>query len=319
MRRKTGFLLAAIVALLGACAAPNQPTTNTASSNANANTNASSNATSSTTAPSKDMLAGLEKQAFEAWKNKDGKFFDGLLAANFMMFDGSQRFDKAATTKMIGANPCEVKNYSMSDEQVTPVSADVAVITMKVTADVTCEGKPMPSPVTSSTIYVKQGNDWKAAFHAEVPIVDPSKNSGDKAGAPAPPPGSAATQSQPNSDLTAKLLEREKMGWDAWKNHDQTKLNEFVADGASAVGMFGERMASKADIVKSWSEPCDVKNVTLSNEHAVEIAPGVALLFYKGTAAGKCGEMDIKPEWAATLYTKQGDTWRGAFFLASPA
>ena len=62
-------------------------------------------------------------------------------------------------------------------------------------------------------------------------------------------------------------------------------------------------------------DPCD----SLDNEHAVEITPGVALLFYKGTATGKCGEMDIKPQWAATLYTKQGDTWRGAFFLATQA
>ena len=81
--------------------------------------------------------------------------------------------------------------------------------------------------------------------------------------------------------------------------------------------MFGERLPNKAEIVKSWSEPCDVKSVTLDNEHAVEISPGVALLIYKGTATGKCGEMDIKPQWAATLYTKQGETWRGAFFLAT--
>jgi len=262
------------------------------------------------------MLAGLEKQAFEAWKNKDGKFFDGFLSQNFMMLEGGQTLDKVKTAEMIGASTCEVKSYSMSDEQVTPVTPDVVVITMKLTLDVTCDGKPMPSPVTSASVYVKQGNDWKGAFHSEVPIVDP-KNS--TASVPKPPAGSTKPQPGPNSELTAKLLEREKMGWDAWRNHDQAKLNDFVADGAYAVGMFGERMPNKAEIVKNWSEPCDVKSLTLDNEHAVEIAPGVALLFYKGTAAGKCGEMDIKPEWAATLYTKQGDTWRGAFFLASPA
>ena len=318
MRRITGFLIVAAAFLLSGCAAPNAPAVNTANSAANANTNANSNAAKSSTAaaPSKEVMVGLEKQAFEAWKNKDGKFFDGFLLPNFTMFDGGQTLDKAKTVEMIGANPCQVKSYSMSDEQVTPVTPDVVVVTMKLTEDVTCEGKAMPSPVTSASIYVKQGNDWKAAFHSEVPIVDPKNSTGS---GPKPPASSSKPQTGSNGELTAKLLEREKMGWDAWRNHDQAKLNDFVADGAYAVGMFGERVPNKAEIVKNWSEPCDVKSVTLDNEHAVEIAPGVALLFYKGTATGKCGEMDIKPQWAATLYTKQGETWRGAFFLATQA
>lgn len=285
--------------------------------NANANrSNSSANANvASNPASTKESLTALEKKAFEAWKGKDGKFFEGFLSPNFVMMDGGYRGGKADTAKMIGANPCEVKSYTMSDEAVTNVSPDVAVITMKVTADTACEGKKMPSPVTSASIYVREGNEWKGAFHTEIPIASPDAKPGPPP--PPPPPGTAPLQS--NATLAAALIEREKFIWDAWKTHDKTKIEEFVTSGASAVGMMGERMATKADIVKSWTEPCDVKDVKISNEHAVEISPRVALFLYKGVATGKCGDMNVMPQWAATVYVKEGETWKGAFFVAAPA
>jgi len=315
MRLIPAFFLFAFVVISGACNNATTPPANTANANTNtANTTANTNTSSNSAAPTKDTLAAREKQAFEAWKNKDGKFFDSFLIPNFVMMDGGYRGGKADTAKMIGANPCEVKSYTMSDEAVTNVSPDVAVITMKVTADTTCEGKKMPSPVTSTSIYVREGNEWKGAFHTEIPVFEPNA----KPGPPAPPPP-ASTPPQSNAALAATLIEREKFIWDAWKTQDKTKIEGFVTTGASAVGMMGERMATKADIVKSWTEPCDVKDIKLSNEHAVEISPGVALFLYKGTATGKCGDMDIMPQNAATLYVKEGDTWKGAFFVAAPA
>lgn len=311
MKLILGFFLLAIVCVSIACNSAGTPPANTA--NANVNTTNTNTAANSST-PLKDVLAAREKQAFEAWKSKDGKFFDGFLIPNFVMMDGGYRADKANTVKMISDNPCEVKTYSMSDEQVTNVSPQVAVISMRVTADVTCEGKKMPSPVTSVSVYVREANEWKGAYHTEVPVASPDSKAGQP---PPPPPASAAPQS--NAALAATLTEREKFIWEAWKDHDKAKIEEFVTSGASAVGMMGDRLAAKADIVKSWTEPCDVKDIKISNEHAVEISPGVALFLYKGTATGKCGDMTIMPQWATTLYVKEGDIWKGAFFVASPA
>lgn len=312
--RSIAVILVAAVGLISACNTANAPGSNSTNTNANASTaNASSANTAS--APSKDVLAAREKQAFEAWKNKDGKFFEGFLTGNFVMMDGANHPDKAATVKMIAENPCEVKSYSMSDEAVTNIAPDVAAITMKIEADVTCDGKKMPSPVTGTSVYIREGNEWKGAYHSEVAIVAP--NAKPATGTAPPPP--AKTTAPANKELAAMLIEREKGAWDAWKAQDRAKLDDFIAPNASAVGMFGERMATKADILKSWTEPCEVKDIKLSDEHAVQISPTVALLLYKGTATGKCGDMDIKPQWATTVYVKEGETWRGAYFVASPA
>src|SRR5690606_17504337 len=133
-----------------------------------------------------------------------------------------------------------------------------------------------------------------------------------------PPPAAPSTPPKSDSALAATLIEREKFIWNAWKDHDKAKIEEFVTDGASAVGMMGDRIPTKADIVKSWTEPCEVKEIKISNEHAAEISPGVALFLYKGTATGKCGDSALLPQWATTVYVKEGDTWKGAFFVASP-
>jgi len=315
MRLITGFFLFVAVSVSAACNSAVAPAVNTANANVNAtNSTANTNTASNSAAPSKEALAAREKQAFEAWKAKDGKFFEGFLVPNFVMMNGAYRGDKAETAKRYAANPCTVGSYTMSDEQVTNVSPQVAVITTKVTADITCEGKTMPSPVTSVSVYVRDGAEWKGAFHTEIPIASPPAKAGSYAS-----PGPATVGPPSDSALAATLVERERFIWDAWKTHDQAKIEGFVTSGASAVGMGGERTATKADIVKAWTEPCDVKDVKLSNEHANEISPGVALLLYKGAADGKCGDMAVMPQWAMTVYTKEGDTWKGAFFVAAPA
>lgn len=316
MKLTVGLFLLAIISI-SACNSVGTPPANSANANANsANSTANTNAAvANTAAPSKEVLAAREKQAFEAWKAKDGKFFEAFLIPGFMMMDGAYRGGKADTVKAIAENPCTVANYSMSDEQVTTVSPQVAVITSKVTADVTCEGKKMPSPVTSVSVYVREGNEWKGAYHTEVPIVTPGADS-KPAAAPAPP---ASSPPQSNAALATALLEREKFIWDAWKNQDKARIEEFITSGASAVGMMGDRLAAKPDIVKSWTEPCEVKDINISNEHASEISPGVALFVYKGTATGKCGDYPVMPQWATTVYVKEGDVWKGAFFVAAPA
>src|SRR5688572_10327507 len=86
MRLITGFFLLAAICISIGCNTAVAPTVNTANSNVKATTsNANTNPASNSAAPSKEVLAAREKQAFEAWKAKDGKFFEGALAPNFVM------------------------------------------------------------------------------------------------------------------------------------------------------------------------------------------------------------------------------------------
>jgi hypothetical protein len=51
--------------------------------------------------PNVEGLKALETKAFDAYKNKDGKFFEGFLTDKFAMSQNGQRLDKAATVKWI--------------------------------------------------------------------------------------------------------------------------------------------------------------------------------------------------------------------------
>jgi hypothetical protein len=290
----------------------------------NANT-ANANTAATKAAPTADALLALENKAFEAYKAKDGKWFEGFLNDKFVMFGPAGRVDKAGAVKMISEDKCDVKSFSFSEPHVTPVTSDVYVLTVKAEEDITCDGKKIPTPVRAGTVYVRSGSEWKGAYHNEVPIKDvATATSGEKA-SPPPPPASKATESPatgtaPAADLTATLMAIEKSAWEAWKNKDSKILDGLLSKDMAAVGQSGAFTATKADTLKAWLDPtCNISSVTVSDGQAVEIVPGVAILTFKGVGVGKCGDMNVKPGWGTTVYFKEGDTWKAGYYFESPA
>src|SRR5687767_14145417 len=237
-------LLAVTAFAAAACAPP---------ANTNTNTNTNTNAAPKAAAPTADTLMALENKAWEAYKNKDAKFFEGFLGENMISGTGEGTMSRADAAKMIGANNANLESFTFSDPRVTPIGADAAVLTYKGVVDGTENGKPIPSPMTVATVFVRSGTDWKAVYHEEGAIIDPakpaaaanSKASSDDAGddtataekkaAPSAPlansssaANSNATSSNSNSSapsavdaaLTDSLMVIEKKGWEGWKAKD---------------------------------------------------------------------------------------------------
>ena len=337
------FALAAF-ALVG-CAPP-------ANTNANSNANANANMAAKPAMPSADTLLALDTKAWEAYKNKDGKYFEGFLADMPMISGGGEgTMTKAEVVKMIADNKDDVKSFSLSDPHVTPAGADVAVLTYKATVEGTSNGKPIPSPVTASTVFVRTGADWKAAYHHEVPIVEPPKPaansntagaSADKKeaapaekkepAAPAPAANSSAagnsnaaasnSNSAASADaaLTDALMAEEKKGWEGWKAKDAKALDEVTAKDFAFVDVMGKGTFSKADAIKMWTTDnnCNVSSVSLSDGKSQSLTKDVAILVVKGTAVGTCGDMKLEPLWNTTVFVKEGAVWKAAYIFESP-
>ena len=159
------FVLTAAAALVFAACAGNAPANNANAANTAAKT--------APAAPTKDALVTLEKSAYEAWKSKDAKFWDTFLSDKFVGYGSSGKLDKASATKEYTGADCEIKSYALSDEQMKPLGNDAALITYKTTVDGTCGGQKVPANSWAASIYVRDGDKWKGAFHAEAPIVDP--------------------------------------------------------------------------------------------------------------------------------------------------
>jgi ketosteroid isomerase-like protein len=344
---RLSFFVVGALALIS-CAPP--ANTNTAS-----NANANANTAAKPAAPTADMLMALDQKAWEAYKNKDGKYFEGFLGDTMIDGRGRGTMPKAEVVKMITEHKSEVKSFSLTEPRVTMAGSDVAVLTYKATTDGTEDGKPIPSPSTVATVFVKNGADWKAVYHEEVAIVDMSKSADANKNATAPtaekkdaageekkeaaadtakkeaPAASAnsnsntASYSNSNSSssdaaLTDALMVMEKKGWDSWKAKDAKGFEDTLAKDFAFVDTMGKATFGKAEAIKGWTtdNPCNVSSVSLSDGKGYSLTKDAAILVVKGTAVGTCGDAKLEPLWNTTVFVKEGETWKAAYIFELP-
>src|SRR5688500_3291245 len=250
------FLTACSVATLIGCSGPA------------ANTNTSRADTRTESIPTIETLKALETRAFDAYTNKDGSYFEGFLTDKFFASSSGRRLDKSAMIKMITGHKCDIKSFLFSDEKLTNVGAATAIITMKVTPEGTCDGQTL-APFISGSLYVRDGTEWKGAWHGEVTIVDPK----------APPPAKTARKdvenepirSMPDSE-TRELAAIERSVWEAWMNRDGPMLNNLTARELAFVNIFGGYFTNRADTLKNWTEnPCEIKSVDIADAGSVSV------------------------------------------------
>ena len=122
----------------------------------------------------KQTLIDLEKGAWEAWKKKDGKYFESFLSDDTIQVNAAGVARKAQIVKGIGSSDCEVRGYTTDGFDVVMLDQDAAILTFSATQDATCGGAAEPSPVWASTVFVRRGGKWLAAFHQETPAQRPA-------------------------------------------------------------------------------------------------------------------------------------------------
>lgn len=330
MRTITYWIVACMAAVtLAACGAPasNAPA-NKSSSAVNSNSNTAKPVAA---APTKDVLMAIEKSGWEAWKTRDAKWTEDNYSDKGFNLGSTGRTDKAAMIKAMTTVKCDVKSYSLSDDKMQMAGPDVAILTFKGAQDATCDGKMSPANVWSASVYVREGDKWKAAFYAEAPVVDP------KAAPAKPAAGAAAKKDEskpataankdgakpaaaPTSDpATDALMAVETKAWEAWKNKDAKGLDDFAAKDLIALSST-EGWTDRAATLKRWSDPsCDIKSFKLTDGASVAYNSDYAMLTFKSTVDGKCGNESVPAEWGATLYGKENGVWKAIMAMGLPA
>jgi len=305
------FVLTAAAALVFTAYAGNAPANDANAANAAAKT--------APAVPAKDELVRLEKSAYEAWKSKDAKFWDTFLSDKFVGYGSSGKLDKASATKEYTGADCEIKTYALSDEQMKPLGNDAALITYKTTVDGTCGGQKVPANSWAAGVYVRDGDKWKGAFHAEAPVVDPKAapaKAVDKKEAPKKDEARPADRDAGTDAMVAV----EKAVWEAWRAHDAKNLEDLTARDISFINIFGTYFANKADALKDWTGPgCDAKSVSVTGAAGTMLSPTVGILTFKGAADGTCFGQKIGPIWGTSVYVKDDDAWKWTFGINLPA
>jgi hypothetical protein len=312
MTKTKHFVLTAAAGLLLTACAGNAPANNASATKAAAET--------APIPPTKDALVTLERSAYEAWKSKDAKFWDTFLSDKFVGYGPSGKLDKASATKGYTGAACEIKSYALSAEHMRPLGNDAAIITHKLTVDGTCGGQKVPTISWTASVYVRDGDKWKGAFHAEAPVVDPKSaptRPADQLESPRKVDAIAAALDG-NTDAMVAL---EKTLWEAWRTHDAKRLEDLTAKDISFINIFGTYFATKADALKDWTGTgCDVRSVSVTDATGTMLSPTAGILTFNGTADGTCyGQKFDSLIWGTSVYVKEGGVWKWAFGINLPA
>ncbi len=116
------------------------------------------------------QIIALEKAGWEAWKNKNGAWFQTNLTEEYLLVNSEGVSNKSEIVKST-ATDCEVKSYSVDNFKFVMLNKDSALLTYKGMQDAVCGGKTMPAKVNSSAVYVRRGGKWLQALYTEIPVA----------------------------------------------------------------------------------------------------------------------------------------------------
>ena len=269
-------------------------------------------------ANTKAALITLEKSAYDAWKSKDAKFL-GLVfkASDRFVGWGSSRLDKASATKEYTGADCDIKSYTLSDEEIRPLGENAALVTHKTAVDGTCGGQKIPAMNWTASIYVRDGDKWKAIFHAQSAVVDP------RAAGPIPERKQTPAKLTARDPETDAILAVERDVWEAWREHDAKNNRgpdgqEYLYSSIFLVHTSPPRPMPSKD----WSGAgCDVKSISLSDAAATMLSPTVGILTFSATAGYAIASgQKVGSIWGSSVYVKHADdAGNGLFGINVPA
>jgi hypothetical protein len=117
----------------------------------------------------KEHLIKLEKQSWEAWKNRDSKFFQDFLSGDHVEVGFGGLTNKAQVVAVVGSTVCTVKSYKLDRFEVKMLDKDTALLTYWEEQDTVCN-KQVPSPCWVSSLYMKRGDKWLNVFYQQTQI-----------------------------------------------------------------------------------------------------------------------------------------------------
>jgi hypothetical protein len=117
----------------------------------------------------KEQLIKLEKQSWEAWKNRDGKFFQDFLSDDHVEVGFGGVSNKAEIVSFVGSPVCTVKSYQLDQFELKMLDKNTALLTYREAQDTVCHN-PVPSPCWVSSLYMKRGDRWLNVLYQQTEI-----------------------------------------------------------------------------------------------------------------------------------------------------
>jgi len=122
-------------------------------------------------ADEKQIIAN-ERRVYEAIAKGDAAAFLAFLAPEAITVEPMIGVAKAADFAAM-LKDMKIQNWNIDESKVHWLNADAAVHTFRWTGKGIAMGQAFSSPMRSTTVWVRQGGTWLAAFHQETEITPP--------------------------------------------------------------------------------------------------------------------------------------------------
>ena len=116
-----------------------------------------------------EKIIQLDKEGWEAWKNKNGDWFAQNTTKDFISISTEGISNKEQVISAT-VSDCNVKNYLLSNIKFTMLSDKSALITYTVDQEGMCGGSKLNSKIRVAANYIYQNNKWLEAFYMESKI-----------------------------------------------------------------------------------------------------------------------------------------------------
>lgn len=138
-------------------------------------------ATQPATKPVEQDLLDLEKQYWQAVKDKDVDAAMHLTDDQCIVTgaQGVARIDRETLASMLKATPYTLNDFEVSDDaHVRLLRDDVAIVAYKVREELTVDGKSLTLEAADASAWVRRDGRWVCALHTESISGDPFGRNG---------------------------------------------------------------------------------------------------------------------------------------------
>jgi hypothetical protein len=117
----------------------------------------------------KEKIIQLDKDGWEAWKHKNGKWFEQNTTPNFVSVSADGVSSKTEVITATISN-CKVNSYELKNIKFVKLSDKSVLLTYIVLQNGTCNGTKLNSKLQAAANYILQNDKWLEAFYMESKI-----------------------------------------------------------------------------------------------------------------------------------------------------
>jgi Domain of unknown function (DUF4440) len=115
-----------------------------------------------------NSVVAQEQLIYDAIARKDTVAFNKAVGRDFVYVDetGAMRWSLAKTSTIFAE--CGLgTGWTIDHPMTTEVGSDLVVLTYSASANATCKGQRVPSPVNAMSVWQRRGGRWVAVAHSE--------------------------------------------------------------------------------------------------------------------------------------------------------